>query len=204
MGRTPDEKRAADRAWALANPEKMRAYGRKWYRAHKEQETAAHRAWAQAHLEELRVYNRARYAANSEAKKASTRKWNAANKERHRAASSLWAATHREQHNANSRASYKRNPDSWKPKVARRRARKHNAPVNDFTLAEWRLILILFDHRCFYCGEKSLKLHQEHMTPLSRGGSHTAENIVPACATCNKRKGVKTAEEFNAERPANA
>ena len=31
----------------------------------------------------------------------------------------------------------------------------------------------------------------DHLTPLSKGGSHTVSNIVPACRPCNSRKGVK-------------
>jgi 5-methylcytosine-specific restriction endonuclease McrA len=33
-----------------------------------------------------------------------------------------------------------------------------------------------------------LKLTQEHVIPVSRGGGTTAENIVPACGKCNSSK----------------
>lgn len=56
------------------------------------------------------------------------------------------------------------------------------------------------DGRCAYCycrldgGSDSWCL--EHMTPLSRGGLSTEENVCFACADCNLRKFVQTAEEF--------
>ena len=38
--------------------------------------------------------------------------------------------------------------------------------------------------------------HMDHLTPLSRGGSHTLENLVPACGRCNMQKSAKTYEEW--------
>lgn len=51
-------------------------------------------------------------------------------------------------------------------------------------------------YRCVYCGEVSSILQKEHRVPLSRGGANNAANIVPACPTCNYRKGSMTDEEF--------
>jgi 5-methylcytosine-specific restriction endonuclease McrA len=52
--------------------------------------------------------------------------------------------------------------------------------------------------RCHYCGEKLTEWHQEHKTPLSRGGTDNIENIVVSCPSCNWRKRDKTEEEFYA------
>ena len=49
--------------------------------------------------------------------------------------------------------------------------------------------------RCYYCGTDG-PMHMEHMIPLSRGGTHTADNVVPACPTCNLSKHTLTADEF--------
>ena len=38
--------------------------------------------------------------------------------------------------------------------------------------------------------------HMDHLTPLSRGGSHTLENLVPACGRCNMQKGSRTYDEW--------
>jgi 5-methylcytosine-specific restriction endonuclease McrA len=32
--------------------------------------------------------------------------------------------------------------------------------------------------------------------PLSRGGSHTASNIVPACRSCNSSKGARSLMQY--------
>jgi 5-methylcytosine-specific restriction endonuclease McrA len=41
-------------------------------------------------------------------------------------------------------------------------------------------------HRCQYCGARAESI--DHVTPRSRGGSHTWENVVAACRECNSRK----------------
>jgi 5-methylcytosine-specific restriction endonuclease McrA len=71
----------------------------------------------------------------------------------------------------------------------RRRARKEGAAINDFTRKEWEAMNAHYGQRCVYCGKKSQRLQQDHITLLSKGGNHTASNIVPACRSCNVRKG---------------
>lgn len=51
---------------------------------------------------------------------------------------------------------------------------------------------------CVYCNNYSTLYEVEHVLPLSRGGLHDIENIAVACPPCNRRKGNKTVEEFNA------
>jgi len=62
-------------------------------------------------------------------------------------------------------------------------------------------LLDLYDNRCYWCGSKighghPLAATEDHLTPLSRGGSDNWENIVPACEPCNQRKNRRTAEEY--------
>ncbi len=71
------------------------------------------------------------------------------------------------------------------------RARKAHAPVSDFTHAQWVMVQEVFDHRCIYCHKRAKgHLTQDHITPLSKGGSHTLTNIVPACRSCNSKKST--------------
>jgi 5-methylcytosine-specific restriction endonuclease McrA len=70
----------------------------------------------------------------------------------------------------------------------RRRANLNNAE-NTLTLGEWRETLESYNGFCVYCNKKSDKLQQDHIVPLSKGGGHTKENVVPACPSCNSSKG---------------
>ncbi|MFG3200349.1 HNH endonuclease [Streptomyces sp. NPDC048208] len=49
--------------------------------------------------------------------------------------------------------------------------------------------------KCAYCGNRAE--HLDHIVPLSRGGTDTESNILPACAPCNLSKGAKTLEEWS-------
>jgi len=51
-------------------------------------------------------------------------------------------------------------------------------------------------HTCQYCGSTH-NLTLDHVVPLSRGGSHSWDNVVTACERCNQRKGNRTPEEAN-------
>lgn len=51
-------------------------------------------------------------------------------------------------------------------------------------------------HRCMYCGrdlltdfETFMLAEEDHLIPLSKGGTDDAQNIVIACAVCNRLKG---------------
>ena len=75
--------------------------------------------------------------------------------------------------------------------------RKHQIKATDCTLTrtEWMEIKDHFGHRCAYCNRTMERLEMDHVIPLSKGGVHTASNIVPACRKCNARKGAKILNE---------
>ena len=56
------------------------------------------------------------------------------------------------------------------------------------TRVEWEAIKMYYDHRCAYCFDKPARLTQDHVKPISKGGAHAADNVVPACRFCNSSK----------------
>ena len=50
-----------------------------------------------------------------------------------------------------------------------------------------RAVLARDSWTCQYCGSRKSGLTVDHVIPLSRGGKSVSENIVAACATCNRR-----------------
>jgi hypothetical protein len=52
-------------------------------------------------------------------------------------------------------------------------------------------------HLCLYCGERfpTSQLSRDHVTPLSRGGHDTWNNVVTACRRCNNLKAWRTPEQ---------
>ncbi len=53
------------------------------------------------------------------------------------------------------------------------------------------------ENRCQYCGEPfpHSQLSFDHVTPRSRGGTTSWENVVTCCLTCNSQKGDRTPQE---------
>lgn len=52
---------------------------------------------------------------------------------------------------------------------------------------------------CAYCGcsvARGQNLTLDHIVPLSLGGLHDEANVVPACRSCNSKKGQRTAAEW--------
>lgn len=49
---------------------------------------------------------------------------------------------------------------------------------------------------CVYCGERHQELTFDHVTPRSRGGASSWENLVAACLPCNLAKGNRSVEDF--------
>lgn len=77
-------------------------------------------------------------------------------------------------------------------KCLERVARKNNAQ-GFHTIGEWETLKAQYNWTCPCCGksEPEIKLTEDHIIPLIKGGSNNIENIQPLCGRCNSSKGVK-------------
>lgn len=154
-----------------------------WYnQQHPEKHAAHERARRERHPERVREQEIARgqTGKRKEWRNSYNPIYHEAHKEHLREQSRIYGRTHPEIRNEGKR---------------RRRAVVKGLPAT-LTLEQWGFILKQHDYSCAYCGVKDVKFQKEHKIPASRGGGYTAENIVPACATCNLRKQRKTDIEF--------
>lgn len=69
----------------------------------------------------------------------------------------------------------------------RRAAIKKGATVGK---VDYTKLLEIYGTVCHICGGaiQDGNLHFDHVIPLSRGGSHSMDNIKPAHASCNQQK----------------
>lgn len=73
--------------------------------------------------------------------------------------------------------------------VIARRARLRGA-VGSHTQTEWAELKKQYNYMCLCCKQQEpfVKLSEDHIVPLSMGGSNHIENIQPLCGPCNSRK----------------
>jgi 5-methylcytosine-specific restriction endonuclease McrA len=61
------------------------------------------------------------------------------------------------------------------------------------TTIEWIALKEIYQHRCLRCGKHESKLSQplqeDHVIPLSKGGTNWITNIQPLCKECNGMGG---------------
>src|SRR3990167_5919255 len=89
------------------------------------------------------------------------------------------------------KASYAaRFPERIKAFLATATARRRAAP-GVVTGAEWKSLLIFYEHRCGQCGASGEKLTVDHFIPIIKGGHHSWDNVWPLCLKCNLRKGTR-------------
>lgn len=104
-----------------------------------------------------------------------TRDWHRKNRDRSAELSKAWYHANLD----NARAS--------KRMAGQRRRARISQVAQTLTSEEWQACLVHFSGLCAYCGSNK-PLEQDHLLPLVHGGGYVAENIVPACATCNRSK----------------
>ena len=166
---TKEEKKAYQAAYYLANKERLRAKDAVWHKANSKKVRARNAAWQKANPERVR----ANYSA-----------WRKANPEKASAAIAAW---------------HKANPEKSRAIVTNRRARVKGAE-GQHTAKEIKQLLARQKCRCVVC-KKSIEdgYHEDHIVPLSRGGSNCIRNIQLLCPTCNCRKGSKPPVKFMQE-----
>lgn len=181
--------------------EHEREYARRWCREHPEKCYAYSAKYAKSHLEKGRK-KQARYAAvHLEKVHALYAKWRKANPEKVVRARKLYYEANRQKAIENASTWAKEHPEENRLRCAKRHALKYsNTPTDELlTLAQWHDVLTQYNGHCAYC-DREAKLTLDHVIPLSKGGTHSKNNVVPACGHCNSSKGNKTVEEWNAKR----
>ena len=146
-----------------------RKYFRRYYIKDKEEISKRHIQWQKDNFKKVKEYNKERYIENIE-------KISKQHKE--------WAKTGQGK------------ITKQKDNIKRRTIGKEI--TNNLTVQEWLDILEKYDYKCAYCDVEfdceNLPT-KDHVTPVSKGGHNTREDVVPACRSCNSKKHNNILEE---------
>lgn len=153
-------------------------------------------AWYRHNTDRAKAVQAAYRAAHPGRGAAVARAWREANPERAAANRDTYAEAHGEQLKAARRAYREANRDLIRALNNRRKARMRNVEINDLTPAQWRAIVASYRGRCAYCGRTPDVMTMDHVVAISKGGNHTASNVVPACGPCNFAKSDGPAPPF--------
>ncbi len=182
-----DKKIAQSRSWRLQNTARSNALKKKSY--YKDLEKSRERC---------RRNQKALRDKDPEAANLRMLEWRLKNPERSREA---YRKANHKRYNANPRYFIERNRQ-WalkNPEKRREQNREHkhrrrvlelSATTSPFSRCQWLSKVQTFGGRCAYC-DSGMYEHMDHVVPLSRGGAHALDNVVPSCKSCNLKKGVQ-------------
>lgn len=172
---TQQERYEYKKKWAEDNAEKVRESKRKYYENNKQKVVEAARAWElenKDRVKELRAAARQKKRASLGVKEVY----------KHAKCRSCGVPYTEE-------LTYNNNTFSrcMPCKRASNQARRLNDP---FPKENYRILLEAFGTWCPYCETDGHKLTTDHITPISKGGDNSIENLLPCCLSCNISKNA--------------
>ena len=185
------------------NRKKMNEYHRNWMKSwsleKKEHRKLVMKQWREKNKERIKV-NRKKYAglyngryitkdqAYRKKYREKRKEWSRKYKLLHPEKIKEWSTRYNRKRGIKPRR--KASPPAFY--AARHRARK-KGNGGSHTIAEWEHLKALYSWTCPCCWRKEpmIKLTEDHIVPLSKGGTDDIGNIQPLCKSCNSKKHTK-------------
>src|SRR6266581_1796896 len=202
-------RRAYHKVWYPKHRESEHARQKRYYAAHRQKVLAKIKlyrlkskvrraAWgkeyAKSHRGERRVICRRHRLRHLEAMRARCRGLYPKYKEKNKASAKLRYWNNREKLREQQRQYALKNKHFFSIRSAQRRALKRAATINLNGIIKWMTaVKSKVTARCYYCDKLALTdaIHFDHIIPLSKGGSHSVDNLCVSCGLCNLQKGSK-------------
>jgi 5-methylcytosine-specific restriction endonuclease McrA len=154
---------------------RARGYMVEWRQAHPGYAPRSGKKWRIANPEGWRAIRARSYLKHRDRRLSETNAWRRNNPELRKRYGRLWR---------------ERNPEKVREKTRRRNARKRGVAAGR---VDYDAIYRRDGEFCYLCWEPVAKddAQFDHVVPISRGGSHAAENIRATHAWCNRLKSNK-------------
>lgn len=126
-------------------------------------------------------------------KSKAQKKWRDSKLEERREKGREYARAHTDQKREADKRRYWENLEASRNKE-RMKAHRRRVSGDVWTLEEENQLITDYGFRCVYCNKKKKRkdLTLDHVIPITKGGTNSIENLVPACCFCNLSKGNKS------------
>lgn len=193
------------------DPEKVAYYIKQWHQRHPEKCAESSKRCRERKIEQYRERERRYREGNREEIAIRINKWRKENRERvlelqrkdriknperETERGKRYRKLHAEECAIRRKKWREKNPEKVKIYKHERRARKLAVHTVPYTPDQVKYLVATFNSCCAYCGIKSERLSIDHFIPLSKGGTETISNLVPACIQCNSSKHNYDAKEW--------
>ena len=129
------------------------------------------------------------------ARKVALEEWRKANPERVKAYRRKEYENNRERYAESAAAWKKDNPQKRKQISRTYKAKRKGWEANGYdSEQDWIDLLGRYGNICLCCKRDDVPLTQDHIVPLSKGGTNTIDNIQPLCGPCNSSKHTKSTD----------
>lgn len=103
---------------------------------------------------------------------------------------------HREYYKLNKESIQSKNKEYRKTEIGKKvfkQARiKRKALIRKAKIGNINIDKLLENKNCYWCGVDTIdNYHIDHYVPISKGGTHSQDNLVLSCPSCNLKKGSK-------------
>lgn len=198
------EKQARYRA---KHPEKVREQNRgrrgakaDWHRENRARRLVEMAAYREEHRDALKDGQDAYRVRNRMVLRVKNKAYRDASRDKFLASMATSRAKKIDLYRKKNRKNYRAHPEPYKQRAHERRARVL-AAEGTFSGEQVRRMLEDQDCKCKACGDDiSDAYHEDHVIPLSRGGSNWITNIQLLCPPCNLSKGDKLPHEWAGRR----
>lgn len=167
-------------------------YSHCYHAEHRKEANERSRRYNAEHREELIEYSHRWRQENPEKVAAQCRRYYERHREEVGRRTLRWQREHPEKQAEYARLHRQRYPEKNREKTRVCRARKAGA-VGFHAYEEFNVLCELVGWKCLCCGRPHVEfpLTEDHIVPISRGGSDDVSNIQPLCQHCNSVKSVK-------------
>lgn len=195
-------------AWFKKNPGKMSLYMKKYSNLHKEKrheyylKNKDHNIektyiWRSKNKEKYRLINKKSRLKNIEKRKIYEKEHYWSNPEYYRVKVARWRIENPER----AKQYNKIHAPIWRSKnrekvrqISKNRKARLRGAEGKTTALDWLWMKEKYFYLCLSCfkREPEIKLTQDHVFPIIKGGNNKIENIQPLCRSCNSIKHIKT------------